>query len=108
MARYVTKHTIEISEKVKQIRIELGYERTEFAKKIDVSYNTLKNWENPELTNEPTASQYNEIQELYKKKGSTILASSQSVKLLIDTFRKLPKSYRKKLVALFQDSIGDE
>lgn len=108
MAKYVNKHTIEISEKIKQIRTELGYGKTEFAKKIGVSYNTLKNWEDPELTNEPAASQYYEIQELYKKKGSTLLASSQSVKLLIDTFRKLPKNYRKKLVALFQDSIGDE
>ncbi|MCG7551594.1 helix-turn-helix domain-containing protein [Pseudoalteromonas sp. Of7M-16] len=105
---HVTDDTRKTARKIKQMREELGYSITEFSAKLGVSYNTIKNWEDTEQTNEPGGTQLMKIQDLYKEKGHTLLTSGSSLSFFIELFKKLPFSSKRKLISFLEESIGDK
>ena len=99
MGKYPDDETRETAALIKSMRLELGLNKTGLQKKLGVkSPNTIKHWEDPELTNEPTVTQWRKLQELVKKKRSSFLMSGSTIVYLRKQFNKLSTSDKERFI----------
>jgi DNA-binding transcriptional regulator YiaG len=95
------------SRAITRMRLDLGLNKSKLAKKLKVSNGTIGNWENEELSNLPNATQFKALQEMCKKKDSTLF-TAQSFSFFIEAFERMPDKTQKTLLDALQKLRGDK
>lgn len=103
--RLPSERTKQISSNVKEMRLQLGYSKNELGKVCGVSGMTVKNWEDVETSNEPTASQYEMLLEVYKREVSGAGFTRFTTAYLNSLLSQLSTVTKQDIIKFLSDSI---
>lgn len=106
--RVPTERTRQVSRNVAAIRRNLGLSLAQFGAIANVSYQTVKNWEDEELTSEPNVSEYELLLEAQRKTNSGAGFAQFTVKFFLKLFGQLSRDDKSEVMEALQAQERDQ